>query len=83
MARICEHCGSDTYFAENFDRLRDYNDRLSKQIVQERSRTAIAVASKDLKIMELEERMKWLQRKVAKQKDALRKIQEKKKRTAA
>ena len=73
----CDHCGSNLFFAENFSRVRDENDRLRKELLRVNSAHAITKAEHTIKAIEDEARFIWLQDKVRRQRIALERLQPK------
>jgi hypothetical protein len=66
--RVCPHCGSDTYFADNFERVRDRMHRLEKERERTAREHAVVVAKLELALFDKEDEHRWLQAKVKKQK---------------
>jgi predicted RNase H-like nuclease (RuvC/YqgF family) len=75
--RVCEHCGSDRYFAEQFPRLRDINAQLHRRVERVHSQAAVNEARLEMQLMETAEEKRWLQAKVRKQARVIRRLEEK------
>lgn len=77
VPRICPECGSDTYFAQNFPRVRDENARLRQEIERLAANHAVEKARGLLKQIEQEENQKFNQRKVHVQRLAINRLEKK------
>jgi hypothetical protein len=74
--RDCPECGANLYFANNFGRVRDENQRLRRELEREAAAHAITKAKHVIAEIERQEHSRWLQDKVNRQRIALRALQE-------
>lgn len=79
----CPHCDSNIYFAQNFERVRDHAQRIEKEYKLQASRHAVEVAKWNLKEIEREESMKFLQRKNHQQRLTILRLEDKLKKLKA
>ena len=74
--RVCAHCGCDKYKQEEFDRLLLRNNRLEKAHEREAAGRAVAVARHRLDELTWKDSLARLQSKIARQKRAIRRLEE-------
>lgn len=75
--KICSNCGSDPFKTYDYDKITREMTELSSRFKKARASWAGLSAEDEIKIIKLEEGMKWLQRKVKKQAQAITKLEEK------
>lgn len=73
--RHCPECGSDTYFAQNFGRMRDKAARLEDEIRRMAARHAVEKANWELKEIEREVGIRFIQGKAHRQLLALNQLE--------
>lgn len=73
----CEHCGSNRYFADNFERFRDRVSRLESEITLQAGRHAIEIATLKLQLLTQSADRAWAQSKVQSQRRHLNRLEKK------
>ncbi len=78
---ICPSCGANDYFQDNWSRIVEENDRLRRELSLEAERHAATRVMHRIKELEADTRETWAQGKVARQREALRALEESRKDT--
>lgn len=77
MEAPCSRCGCERPFHDRWEKQAKLNWDFREQFKRAMAENAKREAEKDLTILELKESQKWMQRKVKKQAEQLRKLEEK------
>lgn len=77
---ICPECGADPFKTYDYDKIVKEMEELSSRYKKAHASWAGMSAEWEIKNLKLEEGMKWLQRKVKKQAQAIQKLENKLKR---
>ncbi len=75
--RICPHCGSDTYFAQNFGRVRDKAAALELEMYRRTKQHAADILRLELAALDKANEHAWLQRKAHKQRLVINRLEAK------
>lgn len=75
--RVCPECGSDTYFAQEFERMRDRCYRIKDEYERQAARFAVERAKWQLEQFENQEDRKGLQGKVHRQRQVINRLEKK------
>lgn len=76
MPRVCEHCGSDTYKAENFDRVRDSLTKYRERCENLARRNGLLQVRLEISGADAVEERAGLQRKVNRQARVIRRLED-------
>lgn len=74
--RVCPECGSDTYFAENFDRIRDKSYAVEERMKRMAAQHAIAEANHVIRDLDRTNEKAWLARKSSEQAKVIRHLEQ-------
>lgn len=77
LVRICPECGSDSFKTWDYDKITKEQEELQKRFTRVMAYHGEDTAKWHIKEIEQEQSMKWLQRKVKKQAETIRKLEEK------
>lgn len=77
---VCPECGSDPFKTQDYDKITKEIAEISSRYKRAHASWAGVSAEWEIKNLRLEEGMKWLQRKVKKQAQAIQKLEDKLKR---
>lgn len=77
MGRVCEHCGSDTYRSDNFDRVITRSHRLESENRKLAAANGIHAAHARMRGLEHDDRIAGFQRKVQQQARVIRRLEKK------
>lgn len=75
--KLCPECGSDPFKSQDWDKMHKEMEELVFRYKRARSSWAELSAADEIQILKLEEGMRWLQRKVKKQAQAIQKLENK------
>ena len=73
--RICPDCGSDTFFADNFERVRDEAFRLRKEFEHQAARHAVERAQWELQRFDNDEGRRGMQEKIQRQRKVINRLE--------
>lgn len=73
--RVCACCGSDTWFAQNFERIRDQGERIRKEYVRQGAAHAVERAEWQLKQFDHMEEHRGLHSKIQRQRGVIRRLE--------
>lgn len=74
--RICPDCGSDTFFADNFERVRDESFRLRREYEAQAARHAVERAQWELARFDTDEGRRGMQEKIQRQRRTINRLEE-------
>lgn len=72
---ICPECGANEYFQDNWSRIVDENQRLRNEIERQAARSAVVEAKHRISELEREERQRWEQGKVLRQRERIKQLE--------
>ena len=75
--RWCPECGTDTYFARNFDRVRDKSYAIEEQLRRMCASYGVDRANWELEKIDRDQNKRWLQRKVDSQRKVINRLENK------